>query len=119
VTENHDAAFVIAVHSFTDRLMGAPDPRPWPVGILWRDDEESARAMIAYLQRATSWPIGDNEPYDAREFNYSIDRHAVTKGLRHLTLEVRQDMLGDEHAVIDMAALLAEGVREVADLREN
>lgn len=114
MTEAHGEPFAISVHSFTNRLMGAAEDRPWRIGLLWSDDEESARAMIASLKRATDWTIGNNEPYDAREFNYSVDRHVSPRGLRHLTLEIRQDMLVEEDAVIEMAARLANGVRDVA-----
>ncbi len=110
----HGDPFMVCVHSFTNRLMGAAEDRPWRIGMLWNTDEESARVMIDSLERATGWSIGDNTPYDAREFNYSIDRHISPLGLRHVTLEVRQDMLVDEHAVVDMASLLVPAIRETA-----
>ena len=119
MVDKHERPFVVSIHSFTNRLMGAPDIRPWSVGLLWSHDEPSARAMIEYLRRKTTWKIGDNEPYDAREFNYSVNRHVSARGLAHLTFEVRQDLLCDEHAVIDMANLLAEGVAEVARSRSE
>ena len=102
--------FVLSVHSFTDRLMGAADARPWPVGLLWREDEQSARAAIAHLERETDWLIGDNEPYDARVFNYSVDRHVGPRGLAHLTLEVRQDRIADLRGVETVAPVLADAV---------
>lgn len=114
MTDNNQNVFVISVHSFTNRLMGAADERPWPLGFLWREDEPSAKAMISHLQAKTGWPIGDNEPYDARQFNYSIDRHVGPRGLSHITLEVRQDMVGDASGVAKIAGLIEEGVRKTA-----
>lgn len=107
--------FVISVHSFTNRLMGAAEDRPWRIGVLWREDERSARAMIDALHRATGWPIGDNEPYDARQFNYSVDRHVGPRGLPHLTLEIRQDLISDNVGVAEMAELLSHGIIRAAD----
>lgn len=113
-TQVHDKLFVVSVHSFTNRLMGAAQDRPWPVGLLWRDDEESARAAINYLTGKTGWLIGDNEPYDARVFNYSVDNHIGPRGLRHLTLEVRQDKLSDDQSIAIMADIIAEAVHFAA-----
>ncbi len=110
----HADAFVISVHSFTNRLMGAADDRPWKVGLLWREDETSAQLMIAHLEEATDWTIGNNQPYDARIFNYSIDRHAGPRGLPHLTLEVRQDLIHHDSDILSLAAILAKGVRTIA-----
>jgi len=106
--------FIISVHSFTNRLMGASEERPWPVGLLWREDERHARAMIEYLSAETGWPIGDNQPYDAREFNYSVDRHVGPRRLPHLTLEVRQDKISDRTGVEKIAEILTNGLRTIA-----
>ncbi len=106
--------FVVSIHSFTRRLMGAESDRPWPIGLLWREDEESARTTIAALTRAAGWPIGDNEPYDARVFNYTVDRHVGPRGLRHLTIEVRQDTICDADGVEKMSAVIAAAIAETA-----
>ena len=105
--------FIISIHSFTNRLMGAEEERPWPIGLLWREDEHHARAMIEFLSAETGWPIGDNEPYDARVFNYSVDRHVGPRNLPHITVEIRQDKIGDQDGVKKIAALLANGVRTI------
>lgn len=114
MTASASAPFVVSIHSFTNRLMGAKEDRPWSVGLLWREDAPSARGMINHLERETDWRIGDNEPYDARIFNYSIDRHVGPRSLSHLTIEVRQDLISDNDGVAHMADVLAAGVRKVA-----
>ncbi|MEO1250954.1 MAG: N-formylglutamate amidohydrolase [Pseudomonadota bacterium] len=103
----------VSIHSYTNRLMGAGDERPWPVGMLWRWDEPAARSMIEWLERETDWPIGDNEPYDARLFNYSVDRHIAPRSLRHLTFEVRQDFVTEADGQERIATLLARGIGEL------
>lgn len=113
-SEDYDRPFIVAVHSFTNRLMGASDERPWHVGLLWREDEKSARTAIRELRHNTDWTIGDNEPYDARVFNYSIDRHISPRRLPHLTLEVRQDLISDDSAVAETASILSEMINAVA-----
>jgi len=114
----HAHPLIISVHSFTKRLMGAADDRPWKVGLLWREDERSAKGMIRHLEEATGWPIGDNEPYDARVFNYSIDRHVGPRGLLHLTIEVRQDIVSKERDIVSLAETLADGARKIAGSRD-
>jgi len=110
-------AFIVSVHSFTPRLMGDEEDRPWQVGLLWRQDPDSARAMISWLETNTEWVVGDNRPYDAREFNYSVDRHVAPRALRHLTIEIRQDLIGDPERARRVAHLIAAGVRHAAEQR--
>ncbi len=117
--EENGAPFVVAVHSFTNRLMGAAEDRPWHVGLLWREDEESARRTMQNLRRRSDWKIGDNQPYDARVFNYSVDRHISPKRFPHITLEVRQDMICDNQAVKATAAILSEAIRGAAAGKVN
>ncbi len=108
-----DRPLAVSVHSFTNRLMGAGDERPWGAGLLWRHDEAAARFFIKWLEAQVDWPVGDNEPYDARVFNYSVDRHIAPMGMRHLTLEVRQDLISDDEDAAQIADLLARGVQEL------
>lgn len=115
LSAKHDNLFTISIHSFTDRMMGAADPRPWQAGMLWRHDETSARMLTKFLKSETDWQIGDNEPYDARVFNYSVDRHIAPKHLRHITLELRQDVIFEERDRLAVADLLARGFRHVTE----
>lgn len=111
--EKCKSPFIISVHSFTNRLMGAGEERPWPIGLLWRHDEPSARFMLNWLSQETGEPIGDNEPYDARLFNYSVDLHIAPRDISHVTFEVRQDLIGESLGVEQIASLLARGVGEL------
>ena len=104
--ERHKDPLIVSIHSFTDRLMGTGEERPWPIGLLWRADAVSAIHTINALATNTGWQVGDNEPYDARIFNYTIDRHIGDRGVRHLTFEVRQDMIADDEGVTQMCSVL-------------
>jgi predicted N-formylglutamate amidohydrolase len=85
---------VISVHSMTPRLAG--QDRPWPVALSWRFDARLAPALIEAL-RAGGVATGDNEPYglDPGE-DYTIPEHAMRRGLPHLQVEFRQDLVGDD-----------------------
>ena len=113
-TDRHPEPFIVSIHSFTKRMMGALTERPWDIGLLWREDENSAMAMKAWFADNSDWIVGDNEPYDARVFNYSVDRHVGPQGLRHLTLEVRQDNLSNSGEVDHAAELLAAAIEHSA-----
>lgn len=102
----HEDPLILSVHSFTPRLIGDAQARPWHMGLLWREDEASARALMASLAENTDYTVGDNQPYDARVFNYSVDRHVGPRGLRHITLEVRQDLVSNEDGVDRVAEKL-------------
>ncbi|MEM8985254.1 MAG: N-formylglutamate amidohydrolase [Pseudomonadota bacterium] len=110
----HTNPFVVSVHSFSPRLMGEMDDRPWHVGLLWREDEKSARALMAWLGDNTDYCVGDNQPYDARIYNYTVDRHVGPRGLAHLTLEVRQDLLSKSNEIDKMADNLARAIEAIA-----
>ena len=107
----HEDPLIVSIHSFTRRLNVDPQDRPWHVGVLWGHDEATARAFMDRLGHRDGLIVGDNKPYDAREFNYSIDRSVAPLKLRHLTLEIRQDLISDAEGVARMIALLEEEIR--------
>lgn len=111
VCRDHDDPLILSVHSFTPRLIGDAQVRPWHVGLLWREDEPSARAFMAELAASTDYTVGDNQPYDARVFNYSVDRHVGPRGLRHITIEVRQDLISSEAAVARVAGKIGPALK--------
>ena len=70
------APLIISIHSFTQRLGTANQPRPWPVGVLWRDDPSFAHMLIRELGRDGTL-VGDNQPYDGHlAMGYTVDHHA-------------------------------------------
>jgi len=110
----HAPRLLVAMHSFTPRLATRPEGvRPWPVGILYNADERAARPMIAAL-RARGLLVGDNEPYSGRELNYTMNRHAETRGLPYINIEMRQDEVATDAAIERWAGVLAEAVGETA-----
>ena len=109
------APFVLSVHSFAPRLMGRIEERPWHLGALWSHDAPTARKFMALIRERTDYEIGDNEPYNAQEFNYSVDIHVAPRNLRHITMEVRQDLIETEDQVEQLADQLAPIFRELQE----
>ena len=86
-------AAIISIHSFTPSWKGVA--RPWEVGVLWDKDRRLAGPLMARLsQHAFAW--GDNEPYSGALENDCLNRHGTRRGLPHVLVEVRQDLITDE-----------------------
>ena len=85
---------VLSIHSFTPAMNGMA--RPWHVGVLWDKDPRIPVPLLAALRRESGLAVGDNEPYSAREpAGFTVRTHAVGRGLPHVALEIRQDLIAD------------------------
>jgi predicted N-formylglutamate amidohydrolase len=86
---------LVALHSFTPELLGTV--RPWHAGILYQRDARLARPLLELLRQEPSIEVGDNQPYAASDLtDFTINEHGERRGLAHVELEVRQDLIGDE-----------------------
>ena len=85
---------VLSIHSFTPLMNGVE--RPWHIGVLWDKDPRIPVKLLAALRREAGLVVGDNEPYSAREpAGYTVRTHAVARGLPHVAVEIRQDLIAD------------------------
>ena len=85
--------FLLSIHSFEPVFAGVP--RPWPVGVLWKQDERFAAPLIAALEQEVM-PVGNNQPYDGRvALGHTLEAHAIAHGLPHLLVEIRNDGILD------------------------
>ncbi len=82
----------VAVHSFTPEMAG--ERRPWHVGVLWNRDDALARPLMAALADDPGVTVGDNLPYSGRSGRgYTTRRHAEPRGIPHVGLEIRNDLI--------------------------
>jgi predicted N-formylglutamate amidohydrolase len=103
---------LLAVHSFTPRFRGVD--RPWHVGILSGRDRRVADPMIAALAGDGSLTVGDNQPYSGLHFaGYTMDAHAVKRGLPSVMIEVRQDLVADDAGVAHWAGILERALAPI------
>lgn len=100
---------IVAIHSFTPQLRGRP-PRPWQVGILYAADDRLARPLMAAL-RADGFCVGDNEPYHGALDGDTLDQHGIRRGLPHVLIEIRNDLIGDAAGEAAWAARLTGPLR--------
>ncbi len=104
---------LVTVHSFTPVYRGVA--RPWHVGIISTDERGLADAVLAALRRDSTLVVGDNEPYSAKDnVDYTIRRHGRDRGLPHVMIEVRNDLLGAARDVDRWTELLGGALADGA-----
>jgi len=112
-TQAKRASVLIALHSFTPRFMDSE--RAWHAGVLYNRDPRLGRALLALLRAEAGLVVGDNEPYalgDATD--YTIVTHGEQRGLPHVEIEIRQDLIaepGGQLAWVERLARLLEQAR--------
>jgi predicted N-formylglutamate amidohydrolase len=104
------APAIVSIHSFTPFWEGVA--RPWQVAVLWDNDPRMAAPFIAAL-RAEGLTIGDNEPYDGALEGDTLYAHATQRGLAHILIEMRQDLVAGAGEVAAWAERLAHHLRPV------
>ena len=86
------ATALIALHSFTPVYKGAQ--RPWHAGVLYNRDGRLAHRLMALLNAEQGLFVGDNAPYFVSDASdYTIPVHAERRGLHHVAVEIRQDLI--------------------------
>ncbi len=98
---------LIAMHSFTPVYDAVA--RSWHVGVLYNRDPRLAHVLIDLLQREPELVVGDNEPYAMSDgTDYTVPIHGEQRGLPHVEMEIRQDLIADDVGQHRWAALLAK-----------
>ncbi|MES1187138.1 MAG: N-formylglutamate amidohydrolase [Myxococcales bacterium] len=105
------ASILIFLHTFTPTFRGVA--RPWHAGVLRHKDGRVATPLLRALRAEPDLVVGDNEPYAASEqTDYGLIEHGERRGLPHVELEVRQDLLADAQGQEAWALRLARLLRE-------
>lgn len=83
---------LIALHSFTPVYLGAV--RRWHAGVLYGRDPRLGLLVLDGLRSDAALVVGDNEPYAVSDAtDYTIVVHGERRGIPHVELEIRQDLL--------------------------
>lgn len=102
---------IVAIHSFTPAWKG--HKRPWHIGILWDADDRLARPTITALKADDQIVVGDNEPYDGALEGDTMYHHGTMRGLPHILVEIRQDLVADAAGEAAWAERLARVLRPI------
>jgi predicted N-formylglutamate amidohydrolase len=109
---------LLAQHSMTDVYKGVP--RPMQASVMYNRDRRLATHMLEFLRRVPGLTIGENEPYAVNDdTDYSIRWHAEARGLLHVELEIRQDLIATPAGQDEWAARVADALvasRQALDL---
>lgn len=109
---------LVAMHSFTPVFKGVT--RGVAVGILYNPnarDIRLPRIMLDLLRAEGGLAVGDNEPYAITgNSDYTVPVHGEQRGLPHVEIEIRQDLIADASGQAAWAARLAR-LLPLADAR--
>ena len=97
---------LVMMHSFTPRMNGVQ--RPWHAGVLYHQDTRFAHALLHALRAEGDLQVGDNQPYSVSDTSdYAVPVHGEGRGLPHVELEIRQDLIADAAGQMAWADRLA------------
>jgi predicted N-formylglutamate amidohydrolase len=103
---NRRDTILIAMHSFTPVFHG--HRRPWHAGLLYNRDRRLAEVLLRCLREEPGLTIGDNEPYAVSdETDYTIPEHGERRGVLHVGIELRQDLIAGEAGQSEWAERLS------------
>lgn len=105
------APAIVSLHSFTPVWRGAV--RPWRIGLLWDNDPRMAQPLLEELEAAGLDPVGDNEPYDGALKGDTLYDLASARGLAHVLIEIRQDLIAEPAGQIGWAGRIADALAPV------
>jgi predicted N-formylglutamate amidohydrolase len=102
---------LIAMHSFTPVFKSVA--RSVEIGVLHHHPTPLVEIMLDLLRAEGDLAVGDNEPYAITDdSDYTIPVHGEARGLDHVEIEIRQDLIaepaGQARWAERMARLLTE-----------
>ena len=109
---------LVAMHSFTPVFHNVV--RIVEIGVLYHHPTPLSRIMLDLLRGEPGLVVGDNEPYAITDTSdYTAPVHAEARGLDHVEIEIRQDLIaeppGQAAWAERMARLLVAADRRLRD----
>jgi predicted N-formylglutamate amidohydrolase len=101
---------LVSIHSFTPVWRGYA--RPWHIGILRDKDTRLSDALLERIGRESDIVAGENEPYTGALEMDSLYRHGTLRGLPHVLIEVRQDLIGSQEGAARWAERIEGFIRD-------
>ncbi|WP_158936979.1 N-formylglutamate amidohydrolase [Burkholderia sp. S171] len=99
----------ISVHSCAADWEGRR--RPWEIGISWSHDDRVAKPLLARLGSDEALVVGDNLPYSLDlGVDFTTPENAGRRGLAHVQVEFRQDLVETESEAIKWADVFVDAL---------
>ncbi len=81
--------------------------------VLYNRDRRFAGLVLDMLRREADLIIADNEPYFVSDAtDYTIPRHGEARGLPHVEIEIRQDLVSDGTGQAQWARRITQALRD-------
>jgi predicted N-formylglutamate amidohydrolase len=101
---------LVSQHSMTHLFKG--NRREMHAAMLYNRDRRFAGLMLDILRREPGIVVADNQPYFVTdETDYSIPFHGEKRGLPHVEIEIRQDLLLDADGQTEWATRITRALR--------
>jgi len=98
---------LVSVHSFTPVFKGLS--RPWHIGILFNRHRALADRLLGLLAEARELKVAENRPYSVSDdTDYTIPVHGERRGIAHVMLEIRNDLIVESAGQLEWAERLAD-----------
>ncbi len=102
---------LVAQHSMTDIYHGVR--REMHAAVLYNRDRRFAGLVLEGLRREAGLTIADNQPYFVSdETDFTIPRHGEARGLPHVEIEIRQDLVGDDAGQAEWARRITRALKD-------
>jgi predicted N-formylglutamate amidohydrolase len=102
---------LVAMHSFTPVFKAVA--RSVEIGVLFHHETPLSRLMIDLLRAEGDLVVGANEPYAITDdSDYTVPVHGEGRGLDHVEIEIRQDLIADAIGQQRWAERMARLLRE-------
>jgi predicted N-formylglutamate amidohydrolase len=102
---------LVAQHSMTNIYLGVQ--REMHAAVLYNRDRRFAGLMLDRLRREAGLSIGDNQPYFVSDAtDYTIPRHGEARGLPHVEIEIRQDLVADDAGQAEWARRITRALQD-------
>jgi predicted N-formylglutamate amidohydrolase len=102
---------LVAQHSMTNIYHGVA--REMHAAVLYNRDRRFAGLVLDELRREGGLNIADNQPYSVSdETDYTIPRHAEARGLAHVEIELRQDLVSDDAGQAEWARRITQALQQ-------
>jgi predicted N-formylglutamate amidohydrolase len=104
------ATFLVAQHTMTDVFKNSR--REMHGAVLYNRDRRFAGRVLEELRREPRLVFADNQPYFVSdETDYTIPTHGERRGLPHVEIEIRQDLVSEESGQREWAERLTAALR--------
>jgi predicted N-formylglutamate amidohydrolase len=102
---------LVAQHSMTDIYKGVR--RDMHAAVLYNRDRRFAGLVLDMLRRERDLVVADNEPYFVSDdTDYTIPRHGEARGLPHVEIEIRQDLVSDDAGQAQWARRITRALQD-------